>query len=277
MRASSIRRSRSTRSSVVDDGSTDSTCAVVRAYGDRVVLLRTIAAALPQRGIEGSSERPATGLPSSTQTTSGRRQSSRSNCSIWIGIRSAASSTPATTSLATMNGSCRRHRLSSVETIEWSTCCSRRAGSACQPPSSVRPVPSRFENGLPPARTSSSLAISWGPVSNSAMSTTRSWGIVSTPSRQTAKRDRRSPGSRPNGVGSWRHSPHSPTSSVRLRNDLLTKVVRAMSQARSSRDWRRYWEWRHWLADHWPSDLPRPGEPRRADLSRRPLRGERPS
>ena len=44
----------------------------------------------------------------------------------------------------------------------------------------------------------------------------------------------------------------------RLQNDLLAKVIGAMSQARSSRDWCRYWEWRNWLANYWPSDLPRP-------------------
>ena len=44
----------------------------------------------------------------------------------------------------------------------------------------------------------------------------------------------------------------------RLQNDLLAKVIRAMSQARSCRDWCRYWDWRNWLAKYWPSDLPRP-------------------
>lgn len=43
-----------------------------------------------------------------------------------------------------------------------------------------------------------------------------------------------------------------------LLNNLLAKVVRAMDQARSSRDWSRYWEWRNWLTEYWPSDRPRP-------------------
>ena len=50
-----------------------------------------------------------------------------------------------------------------------------------------------------------------------------------------------------------------PEEQRRLRNDLLGKVVRAMSEARSCRDWRSYWEWRDWLAENWPSDLYRPG------------------
>jgi glycosyltransferase involved in cell wall biosynthesis len=49
-----------------------------------------------------------------------------------------------------------------------------------------------------------------------------------------------------------------PEEQRRLRDNLLTKVIRAMSDARSSRDWCRYWEWRNWLGEHWPSDLPRP-------------------
>jgi glycosyltransferase involved in cell wall biosynthesis len=49
-----------------------------------------------------------------------------------------------------------------------------------------------------------------------------------------------------------------PEEQRRLQKDLLARVIRAMSQARSSRDWCRYWEWRNWVATHWPSDLPRP-------------------
>jgi glycosyltransferase involved in cell wall biosynthesis len=49
-----------------------------------------------------------------------------------------------------------------------------------------------------------------------------------------------------------------PEEQRRLRDDLLSKVVHAMAQARSCRDWPRYWEWRHWLEQSWPPDLPRP-------------------
>jgi glycosyltransferase involved in cell wall biosynthesis len=49
-----------------------------------------------------------------------------------------------------------------------------------------------------------------------------------------------------------------PEEQRRLRVNLLTKVIRAMSDARASRDWCRYWEWRNWLAEYWPTDLPRP-------------------
>jgi glycosyltransferase involved in cell wall biosynthesis len=49
-----------------------------------------------------------------------------------------------------------------------------------------------------------------------------------------------------------------PDEQRRLLHNLLAKVVHAMHQARSRRDWARYWEWRHWLEEHWPSDLPPP-------------------
>jgi glycosyltransferase involved in cell wall biosynthesis len=49
-----------------------------------------------------------------------------------------------------------------------------------------------------------------------------------------------------------------PEEQRRLQQSLLARVSHAMSQARAARDWRRYWEWRTWLAQHWPSDLARP-------------------
>jgi glycosyltransferase involved in cell wall biosynthesis len=49
-----------------------------------------------------------------------------------------------------------------------------------------------------------------------------------------------------------------PEEQRRLRHNLLTKVVDALHHARSTREWPRYWEWRGWLEDHWPSDLPMP-------------------
>ena len=49
-----------------------------------------------------------------------------------------------------------------------------------------------------------------------------------------------------------------PDEQRRLLHNLLAKVVQAMRQARSMRDWSRYWEWRQWLEEHWPSDLPLP-------------------
>jgi glycosyltransferase involved in cell wall biosynthesis len=44
----------------------------------------------------------------------------------------------------------------------------------------------------------------------------------------------------------------------RLIHQLMTRVIGAMHQAKWRRDWRAYWEWRNWLTEHWPSDLPRP-------------------
>jgi len=44
----------------------------------------------------------------------------------------------------------------------------------------------------------------------------------------------------------------------RLMHTLVTKVVDAMHRAKWRRDWGAYWEWRNWLTEHWPSDLPRP-------------------
>jgi glycosyltransferase involved in cell wall biosynthesis len=44
----------------------------------------------------------------------------------------------------------------------------------------------------------------------------------------------------------------------RLQANVLSKAGRAMHIARSSRDWRQYWEWRDWLTDHWPAGESRP-------------------
>jgi glycosyltransferase involved in cell wall biosynthesis len=49
-----------------------------------------------------------------------------------------------------------------------------------------------------------------------------------------------------------------PAERRRLEQDLLGKVIRAMTLAKWSRDWRAYWQWRAWLIGNWPSDLPRP-------------------
>jgi glycosyltransferase involved in cell wall biosynthesis len=49
-----------------------------------------------------------------------------------------------------------------------------------------------------------------------------------------------------------------PDEQRRLINLLMAKVIRAMSQAKLSRAWCAYWEWRGWLAEHWPPDVPRP-------------------
>jgi hypothetical protein len=49
-----------------------------------------------------------------------------------------------------------------------------------------------------------------------------------------------------------------PDEQRRLINVLMAKAIRAMCEAKWSRAWRTYWEWRGWLAEHWPPDVPRP-------------------
>jgi glycosyltransferase involved in cell wall biosynthesis len=43
----------------------------------------------------------------------------------------------------------------------------------------------------------------------------------------------------------------------RLHQIMLTKVIDLLWRAKRNRDWPLYWEWREWLMEHWPSDLPR--------------------
>lgn len=45
-----------------------------------------------------------------------------------------------------------------------------------------------------------------------------------------------------------------------LQHNLARKVVRAMRDAKWSRRWDAYWQWRHWLARHWPADLAAPAD-----------------
>lgn len=47
-----------------------------------------------------------------------------------------------------------------------------------------------------------------------------------------------------------------PEEQLRLQRNLLTKVLRALNLAKWSRDWHAYWQWRGWLMEHWPPDLP---------------------
>lgn len=45
-----------------------------------------------------------------------------------------------------------------------------------------------------------------------------------------------------------------------LERILFGKVLEAMSSAKWTRRWDRYWEWREWLARNWPAGDPRPAD-----------------
>lgn len=49
-----------------------------------------------------------------------------------------------------------------------------------------------------------------------------------------------------------------PEEQLRLQTNILAKAGDAMSLAKWARNWPRYWEWRNWLTEHWPSHIPRP-------------------
>jgi glycosyltransferase involved in cell wall biosynthesis len=243
---------------VVDDGSTDSTCAVVRAYGDRVVLLRHDRrgpAAARNRGLERATGDWIAFLDSDDvwMPTKLEKQlqylDRHPQCGFvhtgYYEFGDHERVVPAPSPF--VNGDHRvEHLLFAAGWICMSTVLVGKAGSVAFREWTATSEDIIFFGDLLGA------GIQFGYVHDALVGHRLHAGSVN-----------REAGSQICGLAAqWRWLLETfasqPDEQRRLRNNLLTKVVRAMSQARSSRDWRRYWEWRHWLAEYWPPDLPRP-------------------
>jgi glycosyltransferase involved in cell wall biosynthesis len=244
---------------VVDDGSTDSTCAVVRAYGDRVVLLsddHRSAAAARNRGLARATGDWIAFLDSDDIWTPTKLEKQleyldrHPQCGCvhtgYYEFGDHERVVPAASIF--VSGDYR------VEYLLFA------AGWICTSTALVRrSIPVRFRewagNGGEDIIFFGDLlraGIQFGYVDNALVG-----------HRLHAVSVNREAGSQVGGLSvQWRWVLETfasqPDEQRRLRNDLLAKVINAMSRARSSRDWHRYWEWRNWLAEHWPSDLSRP-------------------
>ena len=244
---------------VVDDGSTDSTCAVVRAYGDRVVLLNDdhrSAAAARNRGLaratgdwiaflDSDDVWTPTKLEKQLQYLDRHPQCGFVHTGYYeFGDHERVVPGPS----VFISGDHRvEHLLFAAGWICTSTALFRRN------------IPVTFREW---AGSSGEDIIFFGDLLRAGIQ----FGYIDKAlvgHRLHAVSANRKVGSQACGLSvQWRWVLETfasqPDEQRRLQNDLLAKVINAMSRARSSRDWRRYWEWRNWLADHWPSELPRP-------------------